>query len=396
MICGLKWKGCDCPWFNPDTMASDGLDDMQMPLNMPSAHFGTRPSSPSELRSNIPIGRPRPRVYEEDMLLPSPTMREQRGEMYGMRSADYGERYDRHDTHHDDDYLGDSRAVKAAAHYITADTFRGSSEPVIVPPAPPPPLPAPFGSPRYVPHHEKSNSGGAGADYISEVHRARAGYVHRRPSPHDEAKARLADRFNSDTRQHTATRPTANGPPPMLKSSVTLPIMSMSTPMPMQMSMPLFMPPPPMAVGMMGGHGHGGHMHQHHHSAPPGMGPLLRRHTMEEELYNHLNVQRPPAVSRESSSASRPATAPKLHRKHTRDEEYDEDDDMMPPTPLRERRRAPSRRYTEAELVKPSTLAGLTDPRRGMHRVNEWATYVEPGAPEEEEKMSVAAGSVAS
>ncbi|KAL8835432.1 MAG: hypothetical protein Q9176_006933 [Flavoplaca citrina] len=32
MICGVKWKGCDCPWFNYQTVEQDRLNHMNVPV----------------------------------------------------------------------------------------------------------------------------------------------------------------------------------------------------------------------------------------------------------------------------------------------------------------------------------------------------------------------------
>ncbi|KAL8912300.1 MAG: hypothetical protein Q9171_002672 [Xanthocarpia ochracea] len=32
MICGVKWKGCDCPWFNYQTVVQDRLNHMNVPV----------------------------------------------------------------------------------------------------------------------------------------------------------------------------------------------------------------------------------------------------------------------------------------------------------------------------------------------------------------------------
>jgi hypothetical protein len=32
MICGLKWKSCDCPWFSYTALEEDRLDNMQIPV----------------------------------------------------------------------------------------------------------------------------------------------------------------------------------------------------------------------------------------------------------------------------------------------------------------------------------------------------------------------------
>ncbi|KAG0650123.1 RING-type E3 ubiquitin transferase itt1 [Hyphodiscus hymeniophilus] len=54
MICGLKWKSCNCPWFNYDAVEADRLNNMQIP--MPA-----EPERPNRLR------RPRPNNYGDEM-----------------------------------------------------------------------------------------------------------------------------------------------------------------------------------------------------------------------------------------------------------------------------------------------------------------------------------------
>lgn len=52
MICGLKWKTCNCPWFNYDAVAADRLNHMQVPEEQPPPP--PPPDRPNRLR------RPRP------------------------------------------------------------------------------------------------------------------------------------------------------------------------------------------------------------------------------------------------------------------------------------------------------------------------------------------------
>ena len=50
MLCGLKWKTCNCPWFNYDAVEADRLNHMQVPADI----VGQPPDRPARPR------RPRP------------------------------------------------------------------------------------------------------------------------------------------------------------------------------------------------------------------------------------------------------------------------------------------------------------------------------------------------
>src|SRR5271167_1516570 len=57
MICGLKWKTCNCPWFNYDQVENDRLEHMR-----PLGHaFGPNPE-----RARPFLLPPRPRAYNEE------------------------------------------------------------------------------------------------------------------------------------------------------------------------------------------------------------------------------------------------------------------------------------------------------------------------------------------
>ncbi|KAI1345031.1 hypothetical protein F5Y15DRAFT_15167 [Xylariaceae sp. FL0016] len=222
MICGMKWKSCDCPWFNYNTVEQDRLD--HMPPG-PLLDRGRRTGTDAR-----PGARARPKTYGEEIL----ARRLQQG-----RDEDYARRlqYDE-----DDNYvgrLGDVVGLGNSAGHFMNDDYRRGPQNMIPPmsaaaPAPPPP-PAPPVAP-----FERTNSG---TDYVSGVNRARglrAGSMERR----------LADRF-SEQRQGSSPSHRPFGqplpPPPMA---------------PLSMGPP---PPPP---------------------APPGVpASLARRHTMDEDVY---------------------------------------------------------------------------------------------------------------
>lgn len=71
MICGLKWKTCECPWFNYDAVEADRLEHMQIPevevvfarpnrLRRPQ-----RPAPPNNYRAELEARRRQEREDEE-------------------------------------------------------------------------------------------------------------------------------------------------------------------------------------------------------------------------------------------------------------------------------------------------------------------------------------------
>lgn len=59
MICGLKWKTCNCPWFNYEAVEADRLNHMQVPVDLPL------PAEPEERPRRL--RRPRPNTYVEEI-----------------------------------------------------------------------------------------------------------------------------------------------------------------------------------------------------------------------------------------------------------------------------------------------------------------------------------------
>ncbi len=202
MICGAKWKNCECPWFNYETGEQDPLDHMQVPNPIIERERlnGGDGSSPRDFRTGrgpAPGARPRPPNYEDELY--QRRIQEQEDEEYARR-LQYAEE--------DDDYLdeyGDGGGLaNATGHFVSNDYRRGSQS--LVQPPPPPPM-VPF---------ERTNSV---TDYVSGVNRARG--------VRGTSIDRLADRF-SEQRQggspihrsfgnpiaHAASPVMAMGPPP--------------------------------------------------------------------------------------------------------------------------------------------------------------------------------------
>jgi hypothetical protein len=291
MICGVKWKSCECPWFNYEAVEQDRLEHMRIPGNA-RMDRERMPASSRDIRAAPPSSghgiRPRPQTYEEEI-----SMRRRQEQ----RDAEIARRLQFDDM--DDDYpgrYGDVIGIGNAAGHFMNDDYRRGSQSHAVHPAPPPPMPASF---------ERATTG----DYVSGVNRARGvrgGSMERR----------LADRF-SETRQ-------GSSPATMLPFSPPVPPA----------------PPAPMVAGPP-------------LPSSPG-GPMLRRHTMEDEVYN-------------GSPHARLAERLTPRRIRT---EY-ETERAMPGLSSRRRPREPE--------PKDSVLAGLTGPGSGMNRVFEWRNYVAPG-----------------
>lgn len=355
MICGNKWKTCDCPWFNHDALETDHLDHMQIPMNIRGEHLSMRGpeafgieqhSSPRDFYrpGSIPApaaARPRPQSYEEEMLLRR--LQEQRDEQQHQSTRYRRRAFERYVEDHDDeddDYqgrIGEMHGIGNTAGHFMNDDYRRRPETVIVPPSP---HTAPGGGGHQHQQHssyDRTTSGGT--DYISGVHRARGMRA-------SSMERRLAERFNSELRGSPGHRSTG---PPVLTSAATMPIMPHS----MTMSM-------------------GGPMVH-----PAGITPVRRRHTMEEEMYASTHHSSP-------RSAPRPGSGHRT-KLHHRDDDFTVE--VPSPAPLarrsvRQKLREGGGRGRDGE-VPDSTLAGLTGPGRGMGRVGEWVNYIEPGLPED-------------
>ncbi|KAH6895541.1 hypothetical protein B0T10DRAFT_455790 [Thelonectria olida] len=75
IVCGDKWKSCDCQWFSKDMEAAEPEDRLvQAPKHRrgrEKGHDRGDPPSPGELRAGrgLPDIRPQPNSYEEEMML---------------------------------------------------------------------------------------------------------------------------------------------------------------------------------------------------------------------------------------------------------------------------------------------------------------------------------------
>lgn len=204
MICGSKWRTCECAWFNYDTVESDRLEHMQVPREpfrgRPEAAAAEVPLSPRrEVRSGAGY-RPRlqPRSYEEEM-----RMRRRQEDS----DAAFARRLQAMDEREDDfvDGLGDIHGIGNAASHFMNEDFRPRSRKLVLPQPPPPPHASAI--PPEPPVFDRAPPG----DYIQGLNRARGVRA--------TSLNRLADRFNPESRQSAPHRP-----PPALQTSQTMPL----------------------------------------------------------------------------------------------------------------------------------------------------------------------------
>ncbi|PFH60878.1 hypothetical protein XA68_10191 [Ophiocordyceps unilateralis] len=130
MICGVKWKGCDCPWFNDGGPIGDVSGQREVPVlqirgDLHDIFEGDGPPAPAELRNQHPVTmtlptRARPRGYHEEKLL---------RRLQGQRDAELA----RHLQYGDDAYeghdmmggVGDIHGVGNAAGHLMNEDYRG-------------------------------------------------------------------------------------------------------------------------------------------------------------------------------------------------------------------------------------------------------------------------------
>ncbi|TGO23965.1 hypothetical protein BPAE_0116g00260 [Botrytis paeoniae] len=67
MICGLKWKTCNCPWFNYETAENDRLDDMQVPQPVPVQEAPARNPEAPPRNARDRARRQPPANYNEEL-----------------------------------------------------------------------------------------------------------------------------------------------------------------------------------------------------------------------------------------------------------------------------------------------------------------------------------------
>ncbi|KAI0404198.1 hypothetical protein F4802DRAFT_607624 [Xylaria palmicola] len=225
MICGSKWKACECPSFNYDLDEEDAFDHVQIPAPMVSRErLGGTDGLPRSLRPGLSYAHATRRH------------RGHRDEDLARRLQHPDEDEDEEDDD-DDDYLhdmGDMMGLgNGAGHFLNHD-YRRRSQSTIVPQVPPPAVPLPPASVTL----ERPKSG---ANYVSGVKKARGVRA-------SSMERRLADRFSGQRQSFKPHHP-------------------FGQPLALPTAPPLGMVPP---------------LHQ-----PPMVpSPISRRHTMDDDMYD--------------------------------------------------------------------------------------------------------------
>ncbi|KAM0327992.1 hypothetical protein ACHAQA_005391 [Verticillium albo-atrum] len=210
MICGLKWKTCECPWFNHETHEDDDLEDMYIPPSLGRDRLGMIDSSPPSRRAMHPVpdlGPPMPMRQRAPDHYEDPLMRR----LQERQDSDLARRL------HVPDEDGDM-----SPHHRSDDHRRRARHAPV--PAPPPPSAPPVG-------FERASATG---EYVAGVNRARG-------VRQDSVERRLADRlseFRSSPGSRGGMQNMMMPPPPpppgsghplsMHASSVGVPTMRMS------------------------------------------------------------------------------------------------------------------------------------------------------------------------
>jgi hypothetical protein len=255
MICGLKWKSCNCPWFNYEAVEADRLEHMRVPEDAED-EFETQ-DRPHRLR------RPRSPTYHDEV------NRRRRQE---REDEELARRLQRMDIEGEDeeDYqggIGDIHGIgNGAEHFMNQDYIRAAHNILT----------------------GNFDQATTAANYVMGVANARG--VPPPPGPR-----RMAERY------------------PVPRRTVR----------------------------------------------PPSPPPMLRRHTMREQLYN---------------SRARPAERVVPRRTRT---DYASEAAVHAPVA-----RAPEPSPPRPEPT-PAVLAGLRGTKRGTNRVSAWRTHIAPGEPEE-------------
>ncbi|KAG4437178.1 hypothetical protein IFR05_007334 [Cadophora sp. M221] len=123
MICGLKWKSCNCPWFNYEAVEEDRLNHMQIPRDIrANVAMEAGPGQNPEDRPRR-IRRPRPATYNEEIT--ERQRQERRDEALARRMQRAAL-----NNENDDDYqggIGDIHGVgNGAAHFMNQDYVRAA------------------------------------------------------------------------------------------------------------------------------------------------------------------------------------------------------------------------------------------------------------------------------
>lgn len=359
MVCGVKWRNCDCEWFNfePEDNLNAYYTDRGHPDNLV---YAEDPPVPRLARGSTDPGRRagRPRAWSYEDEVRHRRAQEQQDEDLARRlqyemSLDGDERrrdddYDDDDDDDDDDDeadeagagvgLGISSGRAASEHYEHRRRGSGRHK-TMPPPVPDAPMGRSYEREKTYPSTTSSRYERGG--YVTEVHKPRGSRGGRSRS----MERRLADRL-SHSRYAVPGRPdmSMGGPPPHMSPQH-------------HMSPHMGAPPPPLPP--MGGP-HYGPVPMPMSMPPPSRGPMMMGAPMPPMSYRSQpygpSYAHPPDMLGESG----PFGSPDLE----------------------------GRRRNSDSVPRSSTLAGLDGPPGGVGRVFEWRNFVEPTYEDDESVQS--------
>ncbi|CAG8979914.1 hypothetical protein HYALB_00011837 [Hymenoscyphus albidus] len=201
MCCGLKWKTCNCPWFNYEAVEEDRLNHMQVPQEI---HINQNDPPPPPPPDRPPIRdrlrRPRPNTYYDEINERQRQEREDEALARRLQNFNVDE--------HDDDYqggIGDIHGIgNAAGHFMNDNYVR-------------------------VAHNLFTGTleqASAAANYVLGVRQARGGPP---PPPSGVPRRRMSDRYPAvpppapvpPVQNQTQNVPPATAPPVLRRHTLT-------------------------------------------------------------------------------------------------------------------------------------------------------------------------------
>jgi hypothetical protein len=375
MICGSKWKSCECPWFNFETPDDEDDPASHTPSRLERAALerldSRHASSKGVARGTYESGvvpnavRQRAMSYDEEMVMRRLQERQDGNASRRRRQKDaedgHGSNSQQHQhyphqrrhpeveveveeneerDHDRDDYGRSARAggrinLGSAAGRHTSDDYRRGPQHIVMPPSPPPAAAVAAHMPPLV--FDAGLREPMAGDYLTDVGRARGAYRQ------DSTERRLAERF-SEARVSLRERAPEMSGNPMVGSppSAAAAAAALAPPGAPLQGLGLHMPPGSMTAmhSRMGG--------------PPPLPPM-------------------PPMGADMGYGFAP---PRLMRAAMSDPSG-----MVTREPRREDATRGVRRDAPRE-PRPSMMAGLSGPGSGMNRVHEWRNHVEPGGPQ--------------
>lgn len=179
MCCGLKWKSCNCPWFNYEAVEADRLNHMQVPQE---ADQNAPP--PDRRLTRDRLRRPRPNTYYEE--INERRRQEREDEAMARRLQNFNM--------DDDDYqggIGDIHGIGNAGGHHMNDNYIREAHNILT---------------------GNFDQATAAANYVMGVRQARGGPP---PPPPGSIRRRMSERY--PVPGPPPPPPSAPAPPPVLR-----------------------------------------------------------------------------------------------------------------------------------------------------------------------------------